>query len=82
MKKDFDMELYKNYLNKGEVESFEMLYMKYKDKIKYFIYNIVGNYDKAEDLTQETFTYILQNKIKDNYNFKFHILIWKVEEII
>ena len=22
MKKDFDMELYKNYLNKGEVESF------------------------------------------------------------
>ena len=29
MKKDFDMELYKNYLNKGEVESFEMLYMKY-----------------------------------------------------
>ena len=75
MKKDFDMELYKNYLNKGEVESFEMLYMKYKDKINYFIYNIVGNYDKAEDLTQETFTYILQNKIKDNYNFKFHIFL-------
>ena len=75
MKKDIDMKLYNDYLDNGETKAFEMLYIKYKDKISYFIYNIIGDYDKAEDITQETFTYILQNKIKDNYSFKFHIYL-------
>ena len=75
MKKDIDMELYNDYIKNDETKAFEILYIKYRDKIKYFIYNIIGDYDKAEDITQETFTYILQNKIKNNYSFKFH-LVW------
>lgn len=75
MKKDIDMELYNDYIENGETKAFEILYIKYRDKIKYFIYNIIGDYDKAEDITQETFTYILQNKIKENYSFKFHIYL-------
>lgn len=58
MEKDLDMKLYNEYL-KGEKGAFEMLYNKYKDKIQYFVYNIVKDYQKAEDITQETFLYVL-----------------------
>ncbi len=55
MEKDLDKKLYNDYLN-GEKEAFEILfYNKYKNKIEYFIYNIVKDYQKAEDIAQETF---------------------------
>ena len=63
MKKDIDLELYNRYLN-GEKEAFEILYKKYKDKIQYFIFNIIKDYQKAEDITQETFIYVLQHKVR------------------
>ena len=72
MERDLDKKLYNNYLN-GEKEAFEYLYSKYKCKIEYFIFNIVKDYQKAEDLTQETFIYVMQNKIKDNCTFKYYI---------
>lgn len=74
MEKDLDMKLYNEYL-KGEKGAFEMLYNKYKDKIQYFVYNIVKDYQKAEDITQETFLYILQNSIKGEYSFKYTIYL-------
>ena len=74
MKKDLDMELYNKYLD-GENEAFELLYNKYKNKIQYFIFNIVKDYQKAEDLTQEVFAYILENKVRDNYSFKYYIYL-------
>ena len=74
MGKDIDKKLYNDYLN-GEKEAFELLYNKYKNRIEYFIYNIVKDYQKAEDLTQETFIYIIQNKMKENYSFKYHIYL-------
>ena len=40
MKKDIDMELYNDYIKNDETKAFEILYIKYRDKIKYFIYNI------------------------------------------
>lgn len=74
MERDLDKELYNNYLN-GEKEAFEYLYSKYKNKIEYFIFNIVKDYQKAEDLTQETFIYVMQNKMKENYDFKYYIYL-------
>lgn len=74
MEKDLDKKLYNDYLN-GEKEAFELLYNKYKCKIEYFIYNIVKDYQKAEDLTQETFIYVMQNKMKENTSFKFYIYL-------
>ncbi len=38
--KDLDLELYNKYMN-GEKDAFETLYNKYKNKIQYFIFNIV-----------------------------------------
>ena len=40
MEKDLDIKLYNEYLD-GEKGAFELLYNKYKDKIQYFVYNIV-----------------------------------------
>ena len=74
MKKDLDAQLYNEYLN-GEKEAFELLYHKYNEKIKYFVFNIVKDYQKAEDITQETFMYVLQNKMREGYDFKYYIYL-------
>ena len=48
MEKDLDIELYNEYLD-GNKEAFESLYNKYEKKIQYFVYNIIKDYQKAED---------------------------------
>lgn len=74
MEKDLDKKLYNDYLN-GEKEAFEILYNKYKNKIEYFIYNIVKDYQKAEDIAQETFIYVIQHQIRENSSFKYYIYL-------
>ena len=74
MEKDLDKKLYNDYLN-GEKQAFEYIYKKYKSKIEYFIYNIVKDYSKAEDLAQETFIYVMQNRMKENTSFKYYICL-------
>lgn len=74
MERDLDTKLYNDFLD-GQKEAFEFLYNKYKEKLQYFIYNIVKDYQKAEDLTQETFIYVMNNKIKENCSFKYYIYL-------
>ena len=74
MENDLDIKLYNEYLN-GEKSAFELLYNKYKDKIQYFFYNIVKDYQKAEDITQDVFIYVMQNKIKEGYTFKYYLYL-------
>lgn len=74
MEKDLDKKLYNDYLN-GDKEAFELLYNKYKNKIEYFIFNIVKDYQKAEDLTQETFIYVMQNSKKEESSFKYFVYL-------
>ena len=74
MDKDLDNKLYCEYLE-GDNQAFELLYLKYKDKIKYFVYNIVKDYEKAEDITQEVFVYILKNKVREESSFKYYIYL-------
>ena len=74
MEKDIDIKLYNEYLQ-GKIESFELLYNKYKSKIQYFVFNIVKDYEKAEDITQEVFMYILKNNFKQECSFKCYIYI-------
>lgn len=69
MEKDLDKKLYNEYL-KGNKEAFNLLYNKYRGKIEYFVYNILKDYSKAEDITQETFMYIMQNPTKEGYSFR------------
>lgn len=74
MEKNLDKKLYDDYLN-GEKEAFKFLYDKYKSKIEYFIYTIVKDYEIAEDLTQETFIYVMQNKMQENTSFRYYIYL-------
>lgn len=74
MEKDLDKKLYDEYLS-GNKDAFETLYSKYKNKIQYFIFNIVKDYQIAEDITQEVFIYIMNNKLKENCSFKYYIYL-------
>lgn len=74
MERDLDKKLYNDYLS-GEKQAFEYLYNKYKSKIVYFIFNIVKDYQKSEDLAQETFIYIMQNPMKSDVSFKYYIYL-------
>lgn len=74
MEKDFDEKLYNEYL-KGQKEAFEFLYNKYKKRIEYFVFNIVKDYQKSEDITQETFIYVMQNRKKNNVSFKYYLYL-------
>ncbi len=74
MTEDLDLKLYNEYLN-GEKEAFELLYNKYKNKLRNFIFNIVNDYEKAEDITQEVFIYVLKNKLREGYSFKYYIYL-------
>ena len=72
MEKDLDKKLYNDYLD-GQKEAFEVLYNKYIKKVEYFVFNIVKDYQKSEDIAQETFIYVMQNKMKENVSFKYYI---------
>ena len=72
MENDLDLKLYEEYLS-GEKGAFELLYNKYKDKITYFVFNIVKDYGKSEDITQEVFIYVLQNKLRKHESFKYYL---------
>ena len=74
MERYLDKKLYNEFLN-GEKQAFEYLYNKYKNKIEYFIFNIVKDYHKAEDLTQETFIYVMQNAMHENTSFKYYLYL-------
>lgn len=74
MEKGIDEKLYDDYLN-GNKEAFEELYARYKNKLRYFVNNIVKDYEKAEDLTQETFIYVMENRLKEEVTFKYYIYL-------
>ena len=74
MDKDLDIKLYNDFLA-GDTKAFEILYLKYKNKVQYFIYNIIKNNEKAEDITQEVFMYIFKNKLREKCSFKNYIYL-------
>ena len=74
MDKKKDEELYYEYLN-GNIDSFEKLYVLYRNRINNFIFNITKDYEASADITQEVFLYILKNPLKENYKFKYYIYL-------
>ena len=63
MEKDLDIKLYNEYLD-GEKGAFELLYNKYKDKIRYFVYNIVKDYQKQKTLLKMYLFILCKTKLK------------------
>lgn len=70
MEEKTDKDLYREFLN-GSKESFEVLVLKYKDRLIYFIQRYVRSVEIAEDLAQDVFVYLLVHK--ENYDFKYSL---------
>ena len=45
----------------GDMSAFELLVSRYKDAMLNFIYRSIGDYHRAEDLSQETFLRVFKN---------------------
>jgi RNA polymerase sigma-70 factor (ECF subfamily) len=56
-----------NIIN-GDKEQFSMLMNKYHNEIFKYVYNLTGNYQSTEDLTQEIFFKIYKNLTRYDYN--------------
>ncbi|MHC4115371.1 MAG: RNA polymerase sigma factor [Planctomycetota bacterium] len=58
-RRDYDEELIK-LANKGGTDAFETLYYRYRDWVYQLAWRFTGDQDKALDVLQETFIYLLK----------------------
>lgn len=65
-----DKEVYLEFLN-GNNTAFEEIMRRYKDNLINFIRRYVKNFEVAEDLSQDTFVYVLINR--KEYDFKYSL---------
>jgi RNA polymerase sigma-70 factor, ECF subfamily len=72
-----DNELVQRYLA-GDEEAFYDLVSKYKNPITNFITRIIGNYDQAVDLTQETFLRVYKSLRKYRSDYQFSTWIYRI----
>lgn len=68
--KNDDILLYREFLN-GNMESFNKIVKRYREQLIYFIYRYVKDIEIAEDISQDTFVYVLVNK--KEYDFKYNL---------
>jgi RNA polymerase sigma-70 factor (ECF subfamily) len=67
--------LIQKYL-KGDNDSFEILLIKYKQRIYSFIYSKIKDKDIADDIFQDTFIKVIQTLKKGAYNEKGRFVSW------
>ena len=70
MQEKTDKELYLQFLN-GNNSAFEEIMKRYKNKLINFIIRYVKNFEVAEDLSQDTFVYVLINR--KEYDFRYSL---------
>ena len=58
-------------LIEGDNDSFEKIYYKYVDKVYYFALRYLNNSSDAEEIVQEVFTKIWENRININIDLSF-----------
>ena len=70
LKEKTDVELYNDFLN-GNKEAFNEIVKRYRNTLILFILKYVKNIEISEDLSQDTFVYVLVNK--KEYDFKYSL---------
>lgn len=65
-----DIQLYQEFLE-GNTQSFNEIIKKYRNALISFIFRYTKNIDVAEDISQDTFVYMLVNK--KEYDFKYSL---------
>jgi len=46
----------------GNMEAFDLIVGRYKDQLTNFVYRMLGDYDESQDIVQETFIKVYQNR--------------------
>lgn len=64
--------------SKGDHDAFDILFKKYARPLTHFIFQIIHDMDRAQDIFQDTFLKVLQNAGKFNDQFKFTTWIYKI----
>lgn len=72
-----DNQLVQQYLA-GDDEAFYKLVSKYKRPITNFIYKMIGDYDQALDLTQETFLRVYKSLGNYRSDYQFSTWIYRI----
>lgn len=67
-----------NLLSKGDKNAFEKLYVKYKDKLYYYCFSILFDSTVAEDLVQDTFVKVWENRATVSSHLSFSSYIFTI----
>ena len=62
----------------GDMSAFELLVSRYKDAILNFIYRSIGDYHRAEDLSQETFLRVFKSAIRYEPRAQFKNWLYRI----
>lgn len=62
----------------GDAQAIVDLINKYKDKVYYLGYRMLGNKEEAEDICQETFIKVYSNLDKYDKEYKFSTWVYKI----
>ncbi len=65
-------------LKKGNISAFEQLFHGYYNKVHYFTRSLLNNREEAENLTQETFIALWENRKKLNDNTVIGSYLYKI----
>jgi len=65
-------------VKEGEVEAFEMLLARYQKPLFSFIFRMVGDFHKAQDIFQETFFRVFRNAWRYDESLRFSPWLYRI----
>ncbi len=72
-----DIELYKLFL-KGDNDAFNYLIIKHRKMLTNFIMTYVKNIEIAEDIAQDSFMYMIINKVEYDFKYSFKTYLYTI----
>lgn len=72
-----DIELYKLFLN-GDKEAFNQLIIRHRKMLTNFIMTYVKDIEIAEDIAQDSFMYMIINKVEYDFKFSFKTYLYTI----
>ena len=72
-----DIKLYRDFLN-GNNEAFNTLIIKYRKQLVLFIMKYVRSLEVAEDIAQDSFLYMIVNKVDYDFKYSFKTYIYTI----
>ena len=75
--KQSDIELYQKFLN-GDNEAFNTLIIRYRKQLVFFVMKYVRSLEIAEDIVQDSFVYMIVNKVNYDFKYSFRTYIYTI----